>query len=78
MSRFLRGNKVRTFKLIESKNGPTTFLPINANISGQIKHTIDRETRYLTEDRLDETSRDINPYHEILVNNTEKHDIILS
>ena len=35
MSKFFRRNKIRTFKLLEGKNGPTTFLVLNANISGQ-------------------------------------------
>ena len=51
MSKFFRGNKIRTFKLIGGKNGPTTFLPLNANISGQTKQVKDKETRYLTEDQ---------------------------
>ena len=70
-------------------------MPINANISGQIRHTssqayikkvergtiinIDTIKQEMDQDsnRLDDTSGDINPYHEIIVNNTEQHDIIL-
>ena len=50
MCKFFRGNKIRTFKLIEGKNGPTTFWPLNANISGQTKPVNNKKTKYLTED----------------------------
>ena len=39
---------VRTFKLIEHKNGPTTFLSLNTNIGGQSKPNRSRESRHLT------------------------------
>ena len=99
--RFIRRNKIRTFKLIEGKNDPTKFLPLNANIGGQLKPCRNKENRYLIEDqakhiykkvdsgniinidtikheidqdcklnRLDNTSGDINPYRELIVNNT--------
>ena len=42
---------VRTFKLIEGKNGPTSFLPLNANIGGQSKPNRSRESRHLTEEQ---------------------------
>ena len=98
-----------TFKLIEGKNGPSTFLPLNINIGGQSKPNRSRESTHLTEEqakniyqkvelvtitniytikqeidqdqelnRLDDTSRDINPYRELIVNNAEKVDTILS
>ena len=51
MSKFIRGDKVRTFKLIEGKNVPTTFLPLNTNIGGQMKTNRNEENRYLTEDQ---------------------------
>ena len=35
-----------TFKLIEGKNGLTAFLPLNANIGGEI-----RPDKYLTEEQ---------------------------
>ena len=101
MSRFFRGNKIRTFQLTQGKNGPTTFLPLRANISGQSKQINDKETKYLTEDqakhiykkvesgsitnigtikqemeqdldRLDDTSVDIDPYCDIIVNKGER------
>ena len=43
-------NSAGTFKLIEGKNDPTTFLPLNENIGGQIrsdKHE-SKENKYLT------------------------------
>ena len=40
---------VRTFKLIEGKTDPTTFLPLSTNIGGQSKLIKGRENRYLTE-----------------------------
>ena len=40
---------IRTFKLIEGKNGPTTFLPLNANIGGQSKPNRNKENKYLKE-----------------------------
>ena len=49
--RFFVGNKIRIFQLIEDRNGPTTFLPLNENISGQTKHIKDKETKYLTENQ---------------------------
>ena len=109
LGRFIRRNKIRTFKLIEGKNDPVTFLPLNTNIGGQSNPIKDKETRYLTEDqakhiykkvelgslinidtikqqmdqdqdldRLDDTSGDINLYQELIVNNAEKVDTILS
>ena len=41
---------MRTFKPIEGKNGPTTFLPLNANVDGQMKSKRNKEDRHLTED----------------------------
>ena len=46
---FIRRSKITTFKLIEGKNGPTTFLPLNTNIGGQSKPNKNKENRYLTE-----------------------------
>ena len=94
------------FKLIEGKNDPTAFLPLNANIGGQFKSTKGGKTTYLTENqarhiykkvelgnistlkqeidqerelkRLDDTSGDTNPYRELIVNNAERIDTILS
>ena len=37
------------FKLIEGKNDPTTFLPLNTNIGGQLKPNKNKEMRYITE-----------------------------
>ena len=51
MSRYLKGNKIGIFKLLEGKNGPTPFLPLNANFDGQRKHIKGKETKYLTEDQ---------------------------
>ena len=48
---FIRGNKIRIFKLIEGKNGLTTFLPLNTNIGGHIKPNRNKENRYLMEDQ---------------------------
>ena len=47
----IRRNKIRTFKLIEGKNGPITFLCSNANKGGQMKYNRYKENRYLTEDQ---------------------------
>ena len=35
-------------KLIKSKNGSTTFLPLNTNISGKLRPEKDEDTKYLT------------------------------
>ena len=43
--------KSEHLNLIEGQNGPTTFLPLNANISGQPKPNRNDKTRYLTEDQ---------------------------
>ena len=51
MIKIFRRNKIQTFKLIEGKNDLTTFLHLNANISGQSKSKKDKETKYLTEDQ---------------------------
>ena len=52
MSGFFAGNNTGAFKLIEGKNGPITFLPLNANISGQSEQIRDNGTKYLTEDQV--------------------------
>ena len=49
MCKFSRRSKIRTFKLIDGKNDPTTFLPFNANIGRQFKSIKDKKTSYLTE-----------------------------
>ena len=50
---FIRGIKMRTFKLIEGKNCPTTFLPLNANIGGQSKPNRNTEKIFGQKNRLD-------------------------
>ena len=42
---------MRPFKLVEGKNGPKTFLCLNAHIVGQTKHIKDKEILCLTEDQ---------------------------
>ena len=37
---------------MEGKSGTTTFLPLNANIGGQMKSNRNKENRYLTEDQV--------------------------
>ena len=100
--------KSKHLNLQKGKNGPTTFLPLKANIGGWVKPNRNEETRYLTDqakytykmvesgnvinidtikqeidqeqelNRLDDTSGDIYPYREFIVNNAEKVDAILS
>ena len=38
-------------KLIEGKNGPTTFLPLNTEISGQARYIKDKEAVCLMDDQ---------------------------
>ena len=102
-----RRSKTGTFKLIEHKNEPTTFLPLSTNKGGQVNFINSKDNYYLTKEqarpvykkvesgsiiitdtlqqeieqewelnRIDETSRDINPYKELIVNNPEKIDLI--
>ena len=44
---------IRTFKVIEGKSDPTTFLPLNTNMGGQTtSHKIKyNKNKYLTEDQ---------------------------
>ena len=50
MSKLSGGNSNRTFKLIEGKNSPTTFLPLNIKIGGQARNIRD-EDRCLMNDQ---------------------------
>ena len=89
-------------------NGPTTFLPLNSKIGGQVNNNrpsigqfLTREqTRYIyrktesgeiinTEtiqeleqdrqlDKIDDTNGETNPYKELIVNNTEKLELIMT
>ena len=43
LSYFNRWNRIRPFKLIKGKNGPTTFLPFNTKIGGQAGYIKDKE-----------------------------------
>ena len=47
----IRRSYIRTFKLIEGKNGPTTFLPLYTGIGGQSRSNKYKENKYLTEDQ---------------------------
>ena len=59
-------NCCRPFKLVESKNGPTTFLPLNTKIGGPARYIKVKAAICLMND------------HEIITNKVEKKDIIAS
>ena len=51
MSKFDKLNSNRSFKLIEGKNGPTTFLPLKTKITAQARDIKDKEAICLTNDQ---------------------------
>ena len=50
MSKSSKWNSIRSFKLIEGKNGPTNFFPLNTKIGGQAGYIKDKEAICLTND----------------------------
>ena len=104
-----RKSKNKSFKLVNGKNGPTIFLPLNSKIGGQVNNNrpsigqflTRKQTRYIykkTEsgeiinmetiqqeleqerqlDRIDDTNGEINPYKELIVNNAEKLEPLMT
>ena len=51
MSYIIRQNRIRPFKLIEGKNGPTTFLPLNTKIGGWTRYIRDKAFIYLMDNQ---------------------------
>ena len=51
-NKFFRKYKTGAFKLIEGKNDPTAFLPLNASIGGLIRSDkyASKENKYLMEE----------------------------
>ena len=50
-NKFWRRPKTRTFKLIEGKNDPTTFLPLITSIGGQVNSSKSNDNNYLSEEQ---------------------------
>ena len=59
---------------IKGKNGPTTFLPLNANIDGQTRSSKHKENWYLTADQGRHVCKKVE-WGDIINTNTIKQEI---
>ena len=50
-SRFRRKSESKSFKPIEGRNGPTTFLPLSPKIGGQVNNDKHSIGQYLTREQ---------------------------
>ena len=50
ISRVNSEENLRTFKLMKGRNDPTTFLPLNPKIGGQVGNNKPKTSQYLTEE----------------------------
>ena len=98
-----------SFKLMNGRDGTTTFLPLDSRIGGQDRYNLPtvgqlltrEQTRYIYKkvetgeivntnmmeqvieqgrqlDKMDDTSGEINPYKELIVNNAEKIEPLMT
>ena len=101
--------RVKSFKLMEGRNGPTAFLPLCPTIGGQEKDNCPSIGQYLTREqanfaykktesvkiintetlqqeleyerqlnKINDTSKDTNPYKELIINNAENLEPVLT
>ena len=53
--------KTGTFKLIEGKNDPTTYLPLSTNIGRQVNFIKSKDNNHLTEEQATHVYKKVEP-----------------